>query len=837
MKISFRKLAVAAAVSAVVAPINSFAQSDTGSTVFEEIVVTATKRASTLQDIPVAVTVTTGEQIEKAQILDINDLQSVVPTLRVSQLQSSTNTNFSIRGFGNGANNAGIEPSVGVFIDGVYRSRSAGAISDLPNLERVEVLSGPQSTLFGKNASAGVINVVSKKPSGESFGSISATLGNFDQVIVKGYYEGAISDTAAFSISGSNNEREGYGTNLVTGQDINNRDRQAVRGQLLLNPNDTTEIRIIADFDTIDERCCFAGNIISGPASFAIRAAGGNLVDNDPESTDLFSNVDSTNEQDNAGISLHIDKDFENFQLTSITSFRDLDTSFIIDTDFTSADLANNSTETQIETLTQEIRLTSTGGDRVDWMIGGYYFDEDVQSEDNLTWGTGFRPYVDTLLGAAGLTNILAAIELGGGLPVGSFYTPGDGTTEVSTLDNQAFSIFGTLDFHLNDRATLTVGLNYTDDEKDVSINQTRSDLFGSIDLVQLGLPQLLFGSIFQGETGLVPTPQNIGFIESLAPGTVAAIQAGADAATAGVQGTQFQTPFLNLPNGVENGSTNDDELTYSVRLAYDLNDSVNVYGAISTGFKATSWNLSRDSRPTSGDIPALLNAGLGVPNLIAGTRFAGPEDATVYEIGLKAKYERVGFNIAIFDQSIEGFQSNAFTGTGFNLVNAGEQSTTGIEFDITYYPTDSLELKLAGLLLDPIYDSFVGAGRDPLTGEVVDLTGETPGGISETSLSLSANYSFNIGNNNGYLRADFFYEDDTPIGDLDIGQFERSSENLNISAGIATETGWNFSAWVRNATDHVSLISAFNSVAQDGSFSGYRTQPRTYGITVGKDF
>ena len=817
MKISFRKLAVAAAVSAVIAPASSFAQD--GDTVFEEIVVTATKRAATLQDIPIAVSVTSSETIEKAQILDISDLQSVVPTLRVSQLQSSTNTNFSIRGFGNGANNAGIEPSVGVFIDGVYRSRSAGAISDLPNLERVEVLSGPQSTLFGKNASAGVINIVTKKPSGDSYGKVSATFGNFSQVALKGYYEGAISDTAAYSIAGGINQRDGYGTNLVSGEDMNNRDRQSVRGQLLLNPNDTTEIRFIADFDTIDERCCFANNLVSGPASNAIRALGGNIVDNQPFSTSFFSNVDSTNEQDNAGISMQIDKDFDNFQLTSITSIRDLDTFFVIDTDFTSADLASNSTDTQIETLTQEFRLTSTNGDRLDWMIGGYYFDEDVSSEDNLTWGTGFRGFADLLSG-----NGVSLIEAVTGAPRGAFYQPGTGTTEVSTLENQAISIFGTLDFHISDQLTATVGLNYTKDEKDVTIDQTRTDLFGSVDLLPIGralVAQTLIGA-------------------GVPPATAAAIAAATpddQNPLTPLRAAQFQTPFLDFPNSIEDGKTDDDELTYSLRLAYDLSDSLNVYAGISTGFKATSWNLSRDSRPFSSDINALVAAGLGVPNLIPGTRFASPEEATVYEIGIKAKYERVGFNIAIFDQSIEGFQSNAFQGTGFNLANAGEQSTTGIEFDVTFYPTDSLQLKLAGVLLDPVYDEFVGAGRDPQTGAVVDLSGETPGGITETNLSISANYNFRVGNNDAYLRADFFYEDDTPIGDLQIEQFIRSSENLNIAAGLATESGWNFSAWVRNATDHDSLISAFNSVAQDGSFSGYRTQPRTYGITVGKDF
>jgi len=162
MKISLRKLAVAAAVSSAIAPAITLAQENDA--VFEEIVVTATKRAATLQDIPIAVTVTSAETIEKAQIQDLLDLQSVVPSLRVSQLQSSANSTFIIRGFGNGANNVGVEPSVGVFIDGVYRSRSASSISDLPRLERVEVLSGPQSTLFGKNASAGVVSVVTPKP-------------------------------------------------------------------------------------------------------------------------------------------------------------------------------------------------------------------------------------------------------------------------------------------------------------------------------------------------------------------------------------------------------------------------------------------------------------------------------------------------------------------------------------------------------------------------------------------------------------------------------------------------------------------------------------------------
>jgi len=172
-----RMLMCSAAASALVLPAAVYAQDSADNEPQSEtsvaddlasgnaILVTATKREQTLQEVPVAVSVTTAETLDREQIRDLKDLQNIVPSLRVTQLQSSANTNFIIRGFGNGANNAGIEPSVGVFIDGVYRSRSASQISDLPNVSRVEVLRGPQSTLFGKNASAGIISMVTSPPS------------------------------------------------------------------------------------------------------------------------------------------------------------------------------------------------------------------------------------------------------------------------------------------------------------------------------------------------------------------------------------------------------------------------------------------------------------------------------------------------------------------------------------------------------------------------------------------------------------------------------------------------------------------------------------------------
>lgn len=786
------KLAIAAAAACAI-PQVSLAQG-----ALEEIVVTATKRAQTLQEIPVAVSVTSSETIEKSQIQDIADLQSVVPSLRVAQQRSSAQTNFTIRGFGNGANNPGIEPSVGVFIDGVYRSRSSASISDLPKLERVEVLRGPQSTLFGKNASAGVISVVTAKPSGEREGKLSLSYGNYDALVAKAYYEDAITDNVAFSISASHNERDGYATGTVTGSDVNSRDRQAYRGQLLITPSDATEIRFIADYDTIEEVCCTTVNVVAGnPATLILNALGGpNVIDPDNPSSLLATlNQDPLNKIDNSGVSMHIEHDFGNFALTSITSYRNTDSQFSVDVDFSTADILNQNVDTEIDTFSQEFRLTSTAGDAVDWMVGAYFFDETIENQDELPYGTQFRAYADALSRGG-----VSGLEQGLGFPAGTFFAAGDITQEQSTLDNQAYSIFGSVDWHISDRLTATVGLNYTKDEKEVSVRQTMSDPFSALDLPQIA-------------------------------------QVTGNPALLGLRPLQFFPPFLDFPNAVENGETDDDELTYSVRLAYDVNDSVNLYGAVSTGFKASSWDLNRSSRPVAADIPALQAAGLATTNLIPGTRFAAPEEAEVFELGLKARFDWGALNVAIFDQSIENFQSNVFQGTGFVLANAGEQSTTGIEFDLVYFPTENLKIDVAGTFLDPEFDSFTQAGRDPQTGETVDISGQTPADINEVSLSIGATYSFPIGSNEGFIRGDFQYEDAVRVRDLEIQDVTRETEILNLAAGLTTQNGLNVTLWARNLTDHDTLTSAFPGVAQPGIFGGYRNAPRTYGVTLTKDF
>ena len=274
------------------------------SAIGNEIIITATKREQTLQSTPVAVSVTTAETIERAQIRDITDLQSLVPSLRVSQSQSQFATTYSIRGFGTSGNNLGLEPSVAVFVDGVYRSRSIAQISDLPDIQRVEVLRGPQSTLFGKNASAGVISIISKKPQFDLGGSVEASYGNYNAIVGKAFITGPLSETIAASFSAGINKRDGYVTNAFNGDDLNNRNRWFTRGQLLFEPNDQLKIRLIADYDQLDEKCCAVFNLRRSAASGAVLAVGGQLNDPATPFVDVvYSDVVPTSKVRNYGFS------------------------------------------------------------------------------------------------------------------------------------------------------------------------------------------------------------------------------------------------------------------------------------------------------------------------------------------------------------------------------------------------------------------------------------------------------------------------------------------------------------------------------------------------------
>jgi iron complex outermembrane recepter protein len=545
---------------------------------------------------------------------------------------------------------------------------------------------------------------------------------------------------------------------------------------------------------------------------------------------------------------------------------------------YTSAALALVPQIQDIDTLTQEFRLTSNYDGPVNFLLGGYLFKEKMDQTSAVVYGKDFRKFAIASAGAGGA--LIPTIEALTGNAPGSFFAAGTGTTESFALENDAQSIFANIDFKLSERLTLSGGFNYTRDAKKSQLNVVATDPFAYVDLDALG--QTPFGrQVFIGGATPVVLGQVLGLgraataaeVAAANPAVVAGIQTSlfnafnanpaANNPLLGFKGLQFQPPRLNVPNAVESGRTKDSGTSYSARLAWEINDNFNAYASYATGFKASSINLSRDSAPSISDFipgnpitnPApsrIRTAGLAVVNLRAGSRLAGPEESTVMELGLKARFPKGAFNLTIFDQQIDGFQSNTFTGTGFILANAGKQSTKGVEFDATYRPIRPLILTYAATYLDPLYDDFKG-------GAYGDYTGRTPAGIAEFTYNASATFIQPLANDNRITyRADYFWTSETQLSqglnlnpasafpNTPAGVAARNAANLkaaepytyqpislNASITFATSNGWEFSAWSRNLTDERYLTTIFDSVAQDGSISGYPSPPRTYGVSV----
>ncbi len=779
----------------------------------EEVIVTATKTEKTLQEVPVAVSVVTSETIEKANVMDMFDLKSVVPSLDARQYQSTINATFFIRGFGNGSNNPGIEPSVAVFVDGVYRSKTQSQITDLPMVERIEILRGPQSTLFGKNASAGVINIVTKKPSFDNSGMITVGYGKHNSKVGKIYTTGPLNESMAYSFSANFNKRDGHSENPVTGNAVNNRDRMGLRTELLFTPSDDLSVRVTADYDEYDEICCAVGSTSYGTANVVTALFGGQIIPNNPYTGKAFFDFDPISEGDNSGLSIFIEKDLDNIRIESITSKRSSYNYEEQDVDFESVDQIDaNRLIKDLEAVTQEVRIFSENNEKVNWLLGAYYYQEDMEYTNSIYFGSLWRGYIDALAPGA-----LAGVASAFGIPNSMLFAEGQGVKEFSTQDNSTKSIFAQLDISISDKLNALIGASYIEDEKTVTINQVNTDVFSNLDFVGAGTLGLIAAGIPPAQAAILATDPNYNPL-------------------LGLQGIQFLPQFVNYPNIAQDGKSNDDNIDYTFKLSYQLNDAATIYGGVSTGYKATAWNISRDSLPDATETLALAAAGTPVgPNTGLGKRYADPEESEVLEIGAKILLPTGYLNIAVFDQKIEGFQSNTFVGTGFILANAGSQSTEGYEFDLVMSPTESIDLAISGLFMDPIYDSFPNSSAG-------DLSGTMPSNISEDTISSTVTWNWNLNNWDGYVRLSHLYSSEAKLLENpawqaileSAGNGIKTQDTLNISAGIEKEN-LSIMFWGKNINDDEYLISAFPAVADPTftTFFGYPNAYSSYGLTL----
>ena len=614
----------------------------------------------------------------------------------------------------------------------------------------------------------------------------------------KYYKTGPLDESKAYSFYANLHKADGHSENMTTGNTSNNRDRFSVRGEMLFDLANEASLRLTVDYDEYDEICCAVGSANYGVGNQIQALLGGGIIPNNPFTEKVFFDFDPVTEGDNSGISLHYKKERDGNTLESITSVRNSFNENVQDVDFDgSPTVAPSPLSKDLEAVTQEFRLYSNNNEKVNWLVGAYYYQEDMVFNESIYFGQTWRTYVDAFLPTGTISGIAAAF----GIPDSLLFASGQGGTESATQDNTTTSIFGQLDIKLSEKLSAIIGVSYMEDEKTVSYSQINTDVLSNLDFIAAGFP-----------------PSQASFF----------------------RGLQLVPQFTNFPNAAQDGKSTDDNVDYTFKLSYSVNEAISVYGGISTGFKASAWNISRNSDADANELAGLIAAGTPPsPNRSVGRRYAGPEEAEVIELGAKIYLPSGYLNIAVFDQTIDGFQSNTFIGTGFVLANAGSQSTDGYEFDLVYSPLENIDITMSGTFLDPIYDSFPGSAFG-------DLTGTTPSNIPEDTIATSVTWNWDMNGWDGFTRLSHLYSSEAVLLENteaqaiieSQGNGIRKMDTLNFSAGIEKDN-LSISLYGQNINDDEYLTSAFVAVVDftQTTYFGYPNNYATYGLNVNYKF
>ncbi|MEZ5958747.1 MAG: TonB-dependent receptor [Hyphomonadaceae bacterium] len=848
----------------------------------DEIIVTATGRAAAIQDVPLAVTAVGGEQLTNSGAQDLRDVTQVVPSFQLGTGQSIAASTPRIRGIGTGGDNVGFESAVGIFIDGVYRARAGAALSDLPDIERVEVLRGPQGTLFGRNTSAGAVSVVSAGPDFDPGMYIEGLYGldDLEEGSLRAGVNVPVSDSVAFRFDGSVRSRSGYITDLISGDDLNTRDRWTARGQMQWDISPDATLRVIVDAAEADEVCCGVTPFIYGTTQAAVTAivgpAGTPAINPEGRSmtvTGALPGLPSfgpglpaqpgtnaralTDATEDIGFSAQLDWEIGGVDLTSITAFRDWKQTRGQDIDFNLIDIAyRDGVEVGVENFTQEIRLQGEAGP-VNWLAGVFYSDEQVVNNDRIRIGAHANLYANAL--AQGGTAPLAAI----GGPVGGcqlfdsgpvnvepdttpsfFYCVSDNPATPLVFDpnpalanlylqgnvagagqqrddwqadTQSWSVFTHNEISLSDQLVLTLGARYTSETKDITADLLSvSPACDSLRAIEIATDPF-FGGAADG----------VGFIEVLQ-----------STASAGGLMNIACSPAVNpMANGHWAGSSEENEFSGTLSLAYHLSDEVMLYGGYSRGYKAGGFNLDRQGLAIRPDTTSAATLNINQ------THF-DPEFTDAYEVGLKSTIfgGTTTLNLTAFYQQIHDYQLNAFNGFNFITRNVPEVISQGAELEFSSSPMEGLTISGGVSYIDAYFDSEVrfspltaGLGaNDPNAVFAGDALALSP----EWTATAAIAYTMPLGAD---LRALFYLdsrwnsEDRTqtlgrdPLGRTDNEAFAVFNGRIGIGPD---DERWSVEFWGRNLTDEFYYVGAFQATLQN-TIVIYPSEPQTYGVTL----
>lgn len=865
-----------------------------------EIIVTATRRSISLSDVPLAVSAVSGESLRNSGVSDIRQLNQLSSSLNVTSTTSeAVGGTARIRGVGTVGDNPGLESSVATFIDGVYRSRSGVALSELGAIERIEVLRGPQGTLFGRNASSGLINIITEGPSFEEAGTASLSYGNYDQWRGELGLTGPINEKIAYRLDGIYMKRDGFmkeSDNYAgsRGRDFNNRNRYLVRGQLKFEPTELLSVRLIGDYAKRNEDCCAAsflpanetfvnpatGAISTRPNSFArLERLLGAVINDDPFARRVAITPDRSYQSDvkDWGASAEVNWDLGAAKLTSITAYRDWRSDRAQDGDFTNLDvLYRTNYDQSFKTFTQELRLQGKAfDDRIDWLVGGYFANETLDLYDDLRFGRDYGllegcRIAAGAVGAAGLSPaspgcLSPAARAGATALLGPLATPllagldrlraisdVGATNDRYRQKDRTWALFTHNVIDVTDRLSLTLGARYTHDKKTLDASFVSDSAVCATQISQLS------GIVNSTNPAVTATPR-----------ILAANIIGLSCAN--------NIPGTGIVDGSYSDSKSDNEWTGTAVVSFKPTDRLMTYASYSKGFKAGGYNLDR-----AGLTPGAFDA--------SELRFDA-EKVDAFEVG--AKYRGRGFRFALtgFYQLFSDFQLNTFNGIGYiveniegcgnliggsgadsDLVPAATAPLTGacdgkakagvvskgIELEGSFSPSRYLTVDAGFTWARTRYRSDItGVNGTPLPTPLFAIPGKGLSNAPEYVGVIGTTWSPPIGDSglSALLHADMRAQSGVNTGSDILPEKEQNAFAIvNARIGlVGADRAWSLEFWAQNLLNHDyrqvvagAPIQGSNSIATlqqggaltaDSLFIMFPGEPRTYGLTVRTKF
>jgi len=742
-----------------------------GAFTLEQVIVTANRREQSLQDVAMSVTAFTSDFFADSGIRSLNTLDQYTPSLKILPGSDARSTSIRIRGIGSVGSNAGIDPSVGLFIDGVYQGRAGMSIADLIDIERVEILRGPQGTLYGKNTAAGAINILTARPSADLEGLVEVNYNSDKKAEIHGTVNVPFGDSGhAARLTGFVVKGDHLYENEFTGQGVNDANKWGIKSRVLfdtgafMDGDGLGEFLLTADYTKEDTDCCaFAAieyegfSTLNTPATnsptqelsqqLGLNGMGDPILrwnsfedsegfsppKSDPFSDDYWYNAELYNKVNVGGIALEWNKEiFAEHALFGIAAWRHYESDSAYDGDFTGFDAVVGTTDIELDQYSLELRIESPGGETFDYQGGLYYYYSELDS-------LGSFEQREALV-----NNVLINV---GDLTLGEFFPNGTLNTDTNEYITTSYAAFGQLVWSLNDNFSMELGLRYTYEEKDRKGSQ-------------------------------ITTPES-----------------------------NFDIPPVVGPNLFYDEGRSDDDISPSLTAKYFITEDIMAYASVARGFKSGGFNQRRELEGLNGEFDE--------------------ETATNYELGWKASSEdnRLIFNGTFYFVTYDDFQAQAFDGESIRVTNAGSMESYGLELETTYTPLSNLILGTAigynkaeyvdfengQCTVAQEFDRYYGtlgsqSGAPGTIGDCIqDLSGKEVDNTPEWTVSSFVQYDREITERVlGIARLEYNYTDSYYLDqDLDENLRNDAVNLVNVRFTLASirET-WEVSAWGSNLLD-----------------------------------